>query len=299
MLTIPPVTIPCWKSQFTYGGKNYTFAMVGSNPMTSPQTTQIANEIVPVRLTFSDGTTFDPTSSVAGMVRSPLYTSGAYSAGTTQYGDAFMRSQFWTYAANQNYHVLFSAPIVEPTVSLTVPAANGYVRTVSGSKTGYITFAWLESIEQQIIQQMNLPPTGLSIFATYNTKSLEPSGYCCYSGYHDEFSMTLGSQNAIATTAWASITPSSVETMSHEISEWLDDPFYVNYVPYWRNPQSNACNGDLLEVGDPVTNHVFTVNGWGMQDETFYSWFTRDTPSIGINGAYDLMGKLTTPSVPC
>lgn len=273
--------------------------MVGSNPMSSPNTVQIANEIVPLRLTFSDGSTLDATPSAPAMTRSPLYVNGTYASGTTQYGDALMRAEFWKYAATENYHVLFGRPVVEPTISLSVPSADGYVRTVSGAKTGYIAFAWLEATEQQIIRQLNLPPTAVSIFATYNTKALQPGGYCCYAGYHDVFAMTMGSQNTIETTVWASISPTSVETMSHEVAEWLNDPFYANIVPYWRNPQSNACNGDLLEVGDPVTNYVFTVNGWGMQDEAFYSWFSRDVPSVGIKGQYDLMAKLPKPSTPC
>ncbi len=111
--------------------------------------------------------------------------------------------------------------------------------------------------------------------------------------------MTTSYGNSIATTAWASVASGAVETFSHEIGEWLDDPFYTNDAPSWLNPMSKACNGSELEVGDPVTNYMFTANGWSLQDLVFYSWFTRDVPSIGINGHYDLMGEFSSPSMPC
>jgi hypothetical protein len=104
---------------------------------------------------------------------------------------------------------------------------------------------------------------------------------------------------SIATTAWASVTSTSIDTLSHEIGEWLDDPFYTNVVPGWIKPQTFGCNGDLLEVGDPVTNHTFTVNGIAVQDLAFYSWFSRQTPSIGLNGQYDFEGKLAGAAGSC
>jgi hypothetical protein len=110
--------------------------------------------------------------------------------------------------------------------------------------------------------------------------------------------MTTAWGSSIATTAWASV-DKGVEVLSHEIGEWLDDPFYTNKVPYWINPISNACNGNLLEVGDPVTNYQFSVNGTLLQDLVYYSWFSRDRPSIGLDGQYDFMGKLTAPATTC
>ncbi len=295
------VTIPFWQSSFTYAGKTYSYKMVGSNPMTSPASTIVSDQIVPVELVFSDGTTLDPTTAAAGMPASPLFANGSYAAGVTQYGDALMRSEFWKYAANENYHVLLAPPVVEPTVQVTVPAADGYTTTgANGQKTGYVTFAWfMQTIEPQIIQQLAINPNSLTLFATNSTKVLEQSGHCCYAGYHYALQMSTIFGASIATTAWASVTTTSVETMSHEVAEWLNDPFYTNHVPSWINPISKACNGTLLEVGDPVTNYSLTVNGYSMQDEVFYSWFSRDVPSIGINGQYDLTGNLSGPAISC
>ncbi|HZZ65598.1 MAG TPA: hypothetical protein VFE17_08880, partial [Candidatus Baltobacteraceae bacterium] len=132
-----------------------------------------------------------------------------------------------------------------------------------------------------------------------NTKVLEPSGHCCYTGYHSSFSMTTSFGPSIATTAWASVAPNSLQILSHEVGEWLDDPFYTNAAPSWINPISHACNGSQLEVGDPVTNYQFAVNGTMLQDLMFLQWFSRATPSTAINGQYDLMGNFNAPSAPC
>jgi len=263
--------------------------------------TTVPVEIIPVQLVFSDGSTLDAGPSIGSLSASPLFAFGSYVAGTTQYGDALMRSEFWEYASSENYHVLLETPLVEPVIREIVPAADGYTQTLpSGSKQGFVTFAWfLNTIEPQIIQQLAIDPRTLAMFATYNTKVVEQSGRCCYAGYHDAFRISTPLGPSISTTAWASITSASVETMSHEVAEWLNDPFYTNYVPKWVEPGTGACGGVDLEVGDPVTAYTLSVNHYAMQDEAFYSWFSRDVPSLGINGQYDLLGKLNSPAQVC
>src|SRR5207237_6459964 len=103
----------------------------------------------------------------------------------------------------------------------------------------------------------------------------------------------------ILTPVWASVTVSSLGAMPHEVAEWLNDPFYTNNVPKWVVPGGTKCGGHQLEVVDPVTSHDFTVNGYAMDDVAFYSWFSRDVPSIGINGQYDLTGALSGPAFVC
>ncbi len=60
-----------------------------------------------------------------------------------------------------------------------------------------------------------------------------------------------------------------METLSHEIAEWLNDPFYDNYLRRRTHPANGSCEistsaGGLLEDGDPVTNHTFSLNGFLM-----------------------------------
>src|SRR5689334_7396656 len=58
-------TIPYFQSSFTYQGTTYPYWMVGTNPQTSAATTQVPNEIVPIRLEFASGGTLDATPDVA------------------------------------------------------------------------------------------------------------------------------------------------------------------------------------------------------------------------------------------
>ena len=39
--------------------------------------------------------------------------------------------------------------------------------------------------------------------------------------------------------------------MSHEISEWMNNPFGGNAVPAWQVPNSTGCQSNL-ETGDPL-----------------------------------------------
>ena len=108
--------------------------------------------------------------------------------------------------------------------------------------------------------------------------------------------------------------------VSHEISEWADDPFGNNYVEPWVYPTFPLAGCfNLLETGDPATNIGFAMgtnvyfqgpNPNGTQsadgyyhptDEVFLPWFMRlapnniseptQSPSTNI-GRYSLMGDL-------
>jgi hypothetical protein len=288
--------------------------------MTSPASTAISVAIVPLRLVFANnGAVLDATSAAASVAHSPLFTAQSYpglAVGTTQYGDALMRSEFWSYISSRPaaYHVLLANPVVEPTYTLAVPTPlpspspsnyGGYATTTSGRVEGYMNFAWfVQSEEKQIIDQLGISPSTLTIFATVNAKVLEPtivggSYYCCYLGYHYDFPVSTPAGTQTWTTAWASVAPPNISPLSHEVSEWLNDPYYNNYVPRWISPESGQCGGNELEVGDPVTNYTVNVGGFALQDESFYSWFSRQNPSVGINGWYDLNGVLKAPALSC
>jgi hypothetical protein len=110
------------------------------------------------------------------------------------------------------------------------------------------------------------------------------------------------------TYAWASWLDTGVfgasgadtAAMSHEVAEWLNDPFVNDVVPQWSvpsQPQYGCSNS--FEVGDPLVGHVFTINGLHYQDEANFSWFARQKPSIGSNGWYSYRGTFTTYSPSC
>ncbi|MBV8148854.1 MAG: hypothetical protein JO092_07165, partial [Candidatus Eremiobacteraeota bacterium] len=76
--TPSPVTsgpnVPVFSSSFRYNGTTYPYTIVGSNPMKAPTATTINVAIVPVKLTFSDGTVLDGTSVAPYIPQSPLFT---------------------------------------------------------------------------------------------------------------------------------------------------------------------------------------------------------------------------------
>jgi hypothetical protein len=90
--------------------------------------------------------------------------------------------------------------------------------------------------------------------------------------------------------------------LSHEIAEWLNDPFTNNVAPNWISPNpassSYGCS-NLLEVGDPLINQTALVGGYHLQDEAFLAWFARETPSSAINGQYTMFGTFTNPAPSC
>jgi hypothetical protein len=114
-------------------------------------------------------------------------------------------------------------------------------------------------------------------------------------------------------TAW---TLQDIDALSHEISEWADDPFINNFVQPWTSPAiAPTCSG-ILETGDPVVGTGFTTeantfrqgptpNGaqvadgfYHPEDEALLPWFMRLNPSpaqlaqSGTNGRYTFMGDL-------
>ena len=96
--------------------------------------------------------------------------------------------------------------------------------------------------------------------------------------------------------------------LSHEISEWINDPFINNFVPPWQFPGiPGSCQGNL-ETGDPLEvlphpDFPVTIGGFTYhpQTEAILPWFSREVPSSAIGGAYSYpdTSKLTGPSQPC
>jgi hypothetical protein len=115
-------------------------------------------------------------------------------------------------------------------------------------------------------------------------------------------------------TAWAL---QDIHPLSHEVSEWADDPFVNNTVEPWLTPTAPqyGCT-DVMETGDPVVAIGFakgantfeqgpTPNGtqvadgyYHPEDEVLMPWFMRLSPStsqavqVGTGGRYTFMGSL-------
>lgn len=295
-------TVTNWSGSFTAGGVKYNFRMVGTDPTRGSATTTVPAYLIPVKITLSTGAVYDPGKRVTGTTGnvtqnvqlSPIFQSSSYQAGTvdlgfTQYVDAFQRGSLWASVSKAtNYHVLLGTPTVLPTLNLTVPAVSGKTTLAFGITAAYLDINYFDAQLQQYMKaHPQITPNSLPIFLTLNTY-LHDTGGCCIGGYHS----ATGSSSAPQTYVYSTYADKTgafsedVAALSHEVGEWMDDPFVNNNSP---------CG--ILEVGDPLVNQDYPValNGitYHPEDLAFLSWFALDKPSKGAGGKYSLRGGLT------
>jgi hypothetical protein len=172
---------------------------------------------------------------------------------------------------------------------------------------------------------LHIPPQWLPIFLSDNGLLYQNNDYsqCCTVGFHGAGNFHNGGSvdsngNAdVNTFIWVSyLEPGTftkprrvpidglqdINGLSHEISEWLNDPFILNQVTPWSTPTAPqyGCQG-FLETGDPLSGVWFPLSGnpdpnpraggvWHPQDSVFPQWFLRQSPSSAFGGHYTLMG---------
>ncbi len=304
-------SVPFWGSSFSYGGTTYPYTMVGANPAYGTTTT-ITTEIIPVRVVL-DNTTFDGITKVGATANSPLFLNSNYAQGRTQYGDAIQRANWWQYAGHNNYHVLLKYPAVESTLVVNVPSYHGALYNTPGGEIAVVDINWWYNVILDNLYGRHTPDNVFPIFLTNNVllSAGDPNNLnnCCIIGYHDA-QFQPGSTINIDTYAWGSYvshgvfgsTPiEDINALSHEVAEWLNDPFGTNVVPVWSvpsEPQYGCSN--VLEVGDPLVGVTFTASTsygtYTMQDEVFFPWFARQSPSLSFGGRYTFLGTFSTYS---
>jgi len=330
-------TIPMWDYSITspLDGVQYSGTMVGRSPFFhGARTTNVPTVIVPVEIVMPDGGLFDPTvpdptclpspsgtTALALVQQSPVlqpatYTLGGTIVGTTQYSDAFQRSNFWTNvsATGDRYHTMLSPVTTIGKITVNVTAANGMTYASGGcGQIGVMDINWWQTyVESNIIPSLRtVNPTIMPAFVFYNvvmaqgTTSLTGSS-CCILGYHSAFGtpvQTYSIADFDATTLFGPAS-SAISALSHEVAEWMDDPLGTNLTPAWGNiGQATACQNNL-EVGDPLSGTFFPSlvmsNGvtYTPQELAFFSWFYRQSPSIGVKGWYSGNGTFTTGAGP-
>jgi hypothetical protein len=256
-----------------------------------------------------------------------------------QLEDATMRAQFNKYGS---YHVRLH-PNVLPAVTINVPNNQGVLlQSGRGVVFADINISWWASQIKNL--ENSADPTHLPIYLTDDVLLHIGQNIfnCCVIGFHGTHATGLGkgyggsNGNApVQTFAWATyLSPGiyarpnggtdwavqDIHPLSHEISEWADDPFVNNTVEPWLTPTAPqyGCTG-LLETGDPVVgigfakgtntfrqvpnpNGTTSADGYyHPEDEAFLPWFVRSapntvseptqSPSANI-GRYTFMGDL-------
>jgi hypothetical protein len=311
------VNVPMWSGSFDYQAHTYKYAMVGTDPAAGSATTTIPVVIVPIRMIFlSPLAVLSPGSHVCGgtdsavnlALSSPLFhdvpfAPGGTDVGTTQYIDAFQRANFWSAVStvSPDYHVRLS-PTVAPLQTILVPRSLGTVQAGACARVGTVDVHYFDYFVRRMITRLQIPAASLPLFVTYNT-FLTQQGQCCILGYHG---VTLSAQTyAVAAYSDAglfNVPIEDVHAMSHELGEWLDDPFGLNPTPGWQAGQATQCQANL-EVGDPVTGVAFEVPLDGMtyhpEDLVFLPWFARASPSASVNGWYTFLNTFAAPPAVC
>jgi hypothetical protein len=297
----PAGQLPQFNGSYTDKGRRWNFTMVGPSPLKTNSTTTVTTFIIPVKMVYgaSNGNmTFDPSmpnfgtqSSVQVLQSSPLLTStvdfvqGGVDLGKTQYIDAFQRGNLWK-AVKQNtqYHVLLGNVSVLPEQTITVTSSQGSVITnpfFPGHNVGTMDINAFDAKLQGFISQLNqITPATLPIFVTYDVYLT--SGGCCIGGYHGANAPQPSGQTYAYTTMvdqGNGVFSQDVAAASHEIGEWMDDPFIDNAVP--------CTDNNIMEVGDPLVldDHAYPVGGftYHLQDLVFINYFGAPK-AIPVNG---------------
>jgi hypothetical protein len=292
----PAANLTQWNGTFTdLTHRTINFTMVGNDPSTGVAST-IPVYIIPIKMVYpanNGNKTFDPATAtvqngltvVNNIIASPIFDSGVnftqgnVNLGTTQYIDAYQRGNFWKFVkkkANRNYHVLLGTPTVLAEQTITVNQGQGSVvnNPFASGLVGTYDINLFDSNLQKFMKSFSqVNPGVLPLFVTYDV--FLTSGGCCIGGYHNANGAQPGGQTYSHATYVDQ--PGSfsqdVSALSHEIGEWMDDPFVDNRV--------NCNDNSIMENGDPLegrTNYggfPYSLNGftYNLQSLVFIGYF--------------------------
>lgn len=298
-------SLTTWSHVYKKGTKSYRWVMVGTDPAKGSAVTTVPSFIIPIIFTFPKGVVLDPTKSaqlysqtpVAVTVASPIFQNfpfkiGTIDLGATQYVDAFQRANFWPQVSTTatNYHVLLGQPKIMPPLTIKITSTTAVSTGPKGVKTASVNSGPVDrAMINYIRSHPEITPQSFPIFLTYNVTTFDTSGEAC--GYHSNYgkqtyTITMFDDNGVCGTI-----DGDVDTTSHEVAEWMDDPFGNNVTP---------DKGHILEVGDNAGDYSFyfpTANfTYTLQDLLFHDYFTCTSPSGSANGWYDYLNKFKKPN---
>jgi hypothetical protein len=170
--------------------------------------------------------------------------------------------------------------------------------------------AYLDSTVIPALAAHGVNPSNFPIFLMHNVVAASPVtnlSSCCILGYHGTTGVPIQTYSPFDfdSTGLFSESSEDTDTMSHEVAEWMNDPFGDNPTPPWGHTgQVAGCQGNL-EVADPLSGTSappkVMPNGftYHLQELAFFSWFFG-TPSVGIHGWFSDNGTfLKDAGPPC
>jgi hypothetical protein len=323
-------SVPLFNGSFSFQGTTFPFTMVGHQP-SSGQVAHVKTTMIPVILVFPDipdqngnPFVFDPTGIVSATINSPIWENAGFSTGFTQYGDAIQRAEFFNHDDEHEWHVLLNNPEMQKALVVLVPGddANIFVLTDANGNPVGTPFAvlddefWAFQLET-ILQLADVETNELAVILTQDmfiAANADPShGFAL--GFHNAIPVSQnGNVLKVQTFAWGSWVDTTtlqgafadILPLSHEIAEWLNDPFGTNPVPLFQvnGAAPGTCQGNL-EVGDPLGGTPFPITTDGFvyhpQVVALLQWFERKTPSDAFSHAYSYPDTtiLTSPPPVC
>lgn len=314
------------------GTSSYTYVMAGKNPTVKHKNAAatIQTKLVPLIVKGTNGDVWDPTtadscdsgaSALSRVQQSPIvvsqpWTWGGTSIGTGQLTDAFQRAEFWKYAQpsgiNPSYGVNLAWTTLKP-VTITVPQGDDQQMTVSCGNgiEEEVSESWLDSYLQKTVipalASKGVKPSTVPFFLLHNVVMYDDTGQCCVLGYHNAFTTSDGAVQTYGVTDYNNsgnqTTSTDIDSFSHELAEWQDDPYGNNPTPGWGPiGQATGCQSNL-EAGDPLSGTSFAVTvgnfTYHPQELAFFSWFYHQSPSLGVNGWYSDQGNFGTFAPGC
>lgn len=319
------VSVPHFTGSFAFAGRTFPFSVVGARPQ-SGGTTSVPTQLKPVTLLFEgyedengEPVILSPEQVLDNVRNSPNFRAAQYQTGFTQFADAVQRAQFYNTMGSE-WHTLLDPPQILKPLVIVVPknSAKLFRNRSTGTTYAIVDTAFFISQLNTLVQLEDLRVDALPVILTRNVM-LSPDATvkrCCVLGFHTAFDAgQLANTEMVQTLVWASwidqgiLGPgiADVTAISHEISEWVNNPFGMNIVPAWQYPnqalgcQNNLETGDpvaaLPNAGFPVTIDAFTYHP---QNQVLLPWFTRQA-SDALDHAYSFPDStlITSPSQAC
>lgn len=308
---------------------NGSYTLLGKAPEQGRSTT-IPTLMVPVTLSFG-AEKIDAAADVDAVLRSPVFSPFAFaSGGTTQYGDALLRS---TFPSASGWHTLLGKPEVKA-VRITVPIGSGYV--LRSRKSGRsLAVVDVEFLQKELFRQLGRQESRLVIAVTHNTTyyALGDATVCCSWGTHGVDSPT---QNSFVLASFlkdapAVVTDRDVQPITQQLAEFINDPLHDplvdpehgnhgpgNTFPAWMRPTSmpsgdaGRCGGTSVAstyfllpatATNPKNNipagQAFAAGAWHLENVPLLAWFTGPAEGLGASYSFPDPNALTGPAKQC
>lgn len=302
----------------------FRHTVVGTDPASPLQGSGIASYIpvllVPVVITATDGTVYDPSvEKVPGQLNpsltldqvSPVFTYqpmtiGDVTYGSTQLLDAWVRAERWQYTQFlPNYHLYLSPTVGTPLRLSPTPQqmrdASGDLApdgTTWGSKFDralVLDQTWFDSQLKAYVRDQGVNPATIPVFVTSYDIASNDIGI---GGYHfNDGTQTYIWHTYTVSKNVAAGSPVLGSVLQHELAELIDHPF-----PSTSSEDPGNCAKAGYEVGDPLEYQqadFALTNAAGVtyrfQDLAYAGWNEGEFPSSAQFGRYSLQNAFRFP----